>query len=233
MIYRTAALFCGGGGTSQGMLKAANARGIRLDLMAVNHWSVAVARTVDDPLPTITTARCGAFGLCEPFLVEYHGNHEGLKDGDGRVKSVDEPLPVVTTENRFGLCQPFVVQVAHEGGDRVRSIEEPLPTIPAGHRGELAVCEPFVTKYYGTSKSARPVTSPLDTITTKDRFALVESTRYDILFRMLQPHELAAAMGFDAYHFEGNRTEVVKQIGNAVSVRAHGRGPLWFNLRWN
>jgi site-specific DNA-cytosine methylase len=41
----------------------------------------------------------------------------------------------------------------------------------------------------------------------------------DILFRMLQPHELAAAMGFPAgYKFCGNREDVVKQIGNAVEV---------------
>jgi DNA (cytosine-5)-methyltransferase 1 len=41
----------------------------------------------------------------------------------------------------------------------------------------------------------------------------------DIHFRMLQPHELAAAMGFPkTYHFVGNREQKVKQIGNAVAV---------------
>jgi len=35
----------------------------------------------------------------------------------------------------------------------------------------------------------------------------------------LPGHELAAAMGFDGYVFSGNKTEQVKQIGNAVSVR--------------
>ena len=42
----------------------------------------------------------------------------------------------------------------------------------------------------------------------------------DIRFRMLQPHELAAAMSFDSgYHFAGNKTDKIKQIGNAVPVR--------------
>ena len=41
----------------------------------------------------------------------------------------------------------------------------------------------------------------------------------DIRFRMLQPRELAAAMGFDDYSFAGNKTEQVRQIGNAVAVR--------------
>lgn len=41
----------------------------------------------------------------------------------------------------------------------------------------------------------------------------------DIRFRMLQPHELAAAMSFPkTYVFTGNREQKVKQIGNAVPV---------------
>jgi DNA (cytosine-5)-methyltransferase 1 len=39
---------------------------------------------------------------------------------------------------------------------------------------------------------------------------------------MLEPHELAAAMGFttedQSYEFAGTKTEQIKQIGNAVSV---------------
>ncbi|MBO8457069.1 MAG: DNA cytosine methyltransferase, partial [Spirochaetes bacterium] len=61
--------------------------------------------------------------------------------------------------------------------------------------------------------------TPLSTITTRDRFGLAvpDSTICDIGFRMLQPHELAAATGFPAgYRFTGTKAEVVKQIGNAV-----------------
>ncbi len=85
--------------------------------------------------------------------------------------------------------------------------------------GAFGLCEPFLTKYYGASRSAKPVTEPMDTITTKDRFALVIPSGMDIRFRMLQPRELAAAMGFDDYSFAGNKTEQVRQIGNAVAVR--------------
>ena len=39
----------------------------------------------------------------------------------------------------------------------------------------------------------------------------------DITFRMLQPHELAAAQGFPVDHrFAGNKGDQVRQIGNAV-----------------
>lgn len=174
------------------------------------------AKSVDVPLGTISAGGLHA-ALCQPFVIPME--HSGRQP----VRSADEPLPTITTAKggSFGLCQPFVVNVAHEGGDgsRVRSVEEPLPTIPAGHRGELAVCQPFLTKYYGSVKGARPVTEPLDTVTAKDRFALVQPGTLDIYFRMLQPHELAAAMGFDEYTFEGTKTDQVRQIGNAVAVR--------------
>ena len=46
-----------------------------------------------------------------------------------------------------------------------------------------------------------------------------DGQRLDILFRMLQPHELAAGMGFPkGYQITGNRGEQVRQIGNAVEV---------------
>jgi DNA (cytosine-5)-methyltransferase 1 len=79
-----------------------------------------------------------------------------------------------------------------------------------------------LVKYYGTAIGAS-LDEPLDTVTTKDRFGLVQfevdgvTYGLDIRFRMLQPHELAAAMTFPAsYPFTGNKSEQTKQIGNAV-----------------
>ena len=47
--------------------------------------------------------------------------------------------------------------------------------------------------------------------------------RIDIRYRMLQPAELAAAMSFVdddlAYEFTGTKTDIIRQIGNAVPVR--------------
>lgn len=102
-----------------------------------------------------------------------------------------------------------------------RSVNEPIPAITASGGGHFNLCEPFLVKYFGTG-GCQSVNEPLDTITTKDRFGLVEvSGKYqiDIRFRMLQPHELAAAMSFENYKFTGNRGDQVKQIGNAVPVK--------------
>jgi DNA (cytosine-5)-methyltransferase 1 len=99
-----------------------------------------------------------------------------------------------------------------------------MPTVTCGNRGEMALIEPFLVKYYATGGS-QSVDEPLDTVTTKPRFGLcrpevvIDGDRYvlDVLFRMLQPHELAGAQGFPGdYEFTGTKEAVVRQIGNAV-----------------
>jgi len=167
------------------------------------------ASSVDDPLKTISAGGVHA-ALCQPFVVNVA--HAG---GD-RVKSCNEPLGTIPAGHRgeFGLCEPFII--GQQSCSAPRSTDDPLPTIATA--GAIALCQPFLTKYYGTAKSAQSVMEPLDTVTAKGRFALVEPREMDILFRMLKPHELAAAMGFEDYEFEGNTTEKVRQIGNAVAV---------------
>jgi DNA (cytosine-5)-methyltransferase 1 len=185
-------------------------------------WSIKGQSIFDRkrPLAPSTIARIAAglkkFGGARPFLCET--NHGG---NGSRAHSVDLPLPTVTTKNGYALCEPFIVRTDNSGanGKCVRGIDEPLSTITTscGH----ALVEPFLVKYYGKS-GIQSVDKPLDTITTQDRFGLVEvSGKYqiNIRFRMLQPHELAAAMGFANYTFTGTKHDQVKQIGNAVPVR--------------
>lgn len=72
-----------------------------------------------------------------------------------------------------------------------------------------------------TKSGVRVDLTAVDTVTSRDRFGLVQPVIngrvLDIRFRMLQPHELAAAMSFPpGYQFTGTKTEITKQIGNAV-----------------
>lgn len=179
--------------------------------------------SVDKPMPTITSA--DAFALANPYIVEYHSGDKSER----RTRSVDEPLPTLDTSNRFGLAQPYIVLLRGTNESNVksshRSIDEPLPTVTGAKNIFLA--EPFIVEYYGTGKSSS-VDEPMKTLTGKDRFGLVEPITFehggkkyvlDILFRMLQPHELAAAMSFPKdYKFVGTREQIVKQIGNAVPL---------------
>lgn len=181
--------------------------------------SGSVPRGMSHPVPTIATD--GAVSLTQPFLTYFRGDHAGRQDGSNRNGSLETPLPTQDTSNRFGLAQPFMVTVNHGEGETPRaaqSVNEPMPT--ATSKIGTGICEPFLIAYYGTQNMSE-AGDPLPTITTKERFGLVEAnvTRYrlDIRFRMLQPRELARAQGFpDTYQFTGNREAVVKQIGNAV-----------------
>jgi DNA (cytosine-5)-methyltransferase 1 len=187
-----------------------------------NHSGGDSVTPADAPISTITTK--ARHGVAEPYLVELRGT--SAKQIKGSSRGVDKPLPTITAGGgHIGVCEPYLVYACHGGGTerRVKSVDDPMPTV-TGSR-EIGVAKPFLIQYYGNSTGSRDVDRPLDTVTTKERFGLVqpiveiEGKKYhlDIRFRMLQPHELAAAQGFPrGYLFEGNKSEQVKQIGNAV-----------------
>jgi DNA (cytosine-5)-methyltransferase 1 len=172
-------------------------------------------RSVDDPLPTLTTTSRGV-GICEPFILPPEGIYRGNSP-----RSVDDPMQTITAGRGGGhVVEPFAMHITHRGGDRVHSLDDPLPTITTAKRGEIALIDPFLVSFYGCDKSGDSVHEPLRTVTTKDRHGLVQpSPKYDILFRMLEPDELKQGMGFPPdYIVTGNREAQVKQIGNAVEV---------------
>lgn len=143
----------------------------------------------------------------EPFLVVLRGT--------GTSQKLDRPLPTITAGGlNYGIVEPFIIPQQSKGAPR--SVSFPAPTVAT--KGAIGIVEPFIVQYYGNG-DARSVLQPLDTVTTKDRFALISAglAELDIRFRMLQPHELAAAQGFPSgYWFSGNKADQIKQIGNAV-----------------
>lgn len=169
-----------------------------------------VARSVEQPTPTQVAKQSHL------LISPYYGSGSGQTCSTG-----EDPLPTLTGKNRFGM----VVPVTHNcPADRARDVDtDPLPTITTANRGELA----FITAQHGERPGQAPrvhdINEPAPTIAATGHVDLIEATpHFDILFRMLEPHELAAAMGFtdeeQAYEFAGTKTEQIKQIGNAVSV---------------
>jgi DNA (cytosine-5)-methyltransferase 1 len=169
--------------------------------------------SVDEALPTITSK--GRFGMVVPVT----NSNGGAVARDIEV----DPVPTMTTAKGGEFA--VVLPITHEGGyDRVLDPHTtPLPTITGANRGELA----FISAQFGEREGQAPrvhdIDNPTPAITATGHVNLVEpEPEYDILFRMLEPHELAAAMGFNTdeitYEFAGTKTEKIKQIGNAVSV---------------
>lgn len=78
----------------------------------------------------------------------------------------------------------------------------------------------FLLVYYGSDGAGgwQRLNEPLRTVTTLDRFALVEKIRGEYRMRMLQPNELAKAMGLPNTHKfkHGTRRDKVKLCGNGI-----------------
>jgi DNA (cytosine-5)-methyltransferase 1 len=168
---------------------------------------------VDAPLTTQTKALA-----VPPLMIPVEG-----RDGK-EAASANGPLRTMTTRNETGLAWlPFIAEL-RGGGSIARPVTESLATVTASgnHHGLVAppgVDEHMLIPYYGTG-AARTVADPIGALTTRDRYALVrgDAEIEDVLFRMLEPHEIGRAMSFaDGYTVLGSKREKVRQYGNAVT----------------
>ncbi len=81
--------------------------------------------------------------------------------------------------------------------------------------GRIAHGSRFVMPYYGSGSglTGRCMKRPLGTVTTRDRWAIVDGDR----MRMLSTQECRRAMGFpDSYLLPNNHKEALHMLGNAV-----------------
>lgn len=71
----------------------------------------------------------------------------------------------------------------------------------------------FLIAYYGNEKGGRSLSRPIGTITTRDRWAIVDGER----MRMINVEEARKAMTFpDSYVLPNNSRDAMKMLGNAV-----------------
>jgi DNA (cytosine-5)-methyltransferase 1 len=161
-----------------------------------------------------------ASAMSSPFLVPRYGERPTQAP---RTHSVDDPIPTITGTNAPQLVTPFILphdQWTQKNGLMVDDVDSPMRTVTAHNGRNNKLVSPFILPYYRTGV-AKSVDNPVDTVTTKDRFALVtpDGTCMDIYFRMLSPRELARAQSFpEEFQFLGTKGEQIKQIGNAVPV---------------
>lgn len=132
-------------------------------------------------------------------------------------RPVDEPGRTQTTRRETAVLFPppdgFIAEL-RGGNSKHRSVDDPLATVTAG-----GFHHALVVPFYGQSR-ARPVDRPLGTLTTVDRYALLEQRARveDCGLRMLQIPEIARAMSFDADHkILGTKREATRILGNAVT----------------
>jgi DNA (cytosine-5)-methyltransferase 1 len=177
------------------------------------------AGTANAPLRT-QTARNETGLAWMPWMVE-------LRGGSSASRSILDPAAAVTASgNHLGVAAadwPAMVMRNFTprggAGQMCTSPAEPLRTLTAEGKQSLITWEHLLVPYYGNGH-ARTVAEPVGTLSTRDRYALVtgDLAIEDVLFRMLEPHEIGAAMAFGAdYIVLGSKRERVRQYGNAVT----------------
>lgn len=181
--------------------------------------------SVDEPLRTQTIRNETGLAWL-PFLTPLRGG--GDKDN---ARPVSDPLATVSAGgNHHGLAVPAELAAMlmrnntskGDGGEMCTPAAEPMRSLTTRGHQSLVTWADLLVPYYGTGR-ARPVDEPLGVIPTVDRWALARGTAEDIdlndvLFRMLEPHEIGRGMAFaDDYVVLGNKRDRVRQYGNAVT----------------
>lgn len=162
------------------------------------------SHSTEQPISTISAGGIH-HGLVQPFIAE-------LRGGGSIARPASDPLCTVTASgNHHGLV------TAYYGNGTTRPTEAALATVTTVEKHAL-----LMTNNHGNR--ARPIGEPAPTMTTATNQALLDGPSLDIedvLFRMLEPREIAGAMDFPStYRILGNRREQVRQAGNAVTPPA-------------
>jgi DNA (cytosine-5)-methyltransferase 1 len=180
------------------------------------------AVSVAGPMPTRTTRENDGLAV-PPLMIPVEGR-DGKEPASART-----PLRTQTARNETGLAWlPYMVEL-RGGSSDARSILDATASVTASGN-HLGVATPqadvdwehLLVPYYGNG-TARTVREPIGTLSTRDRYALVRGQVDidDVLFRMLEPHEIGRAMSFgDDYIVLGSKRERVRQYGNAVTPPA-------------
>jgi len=196
-----------------------------------------VGADVRTPLTTVA-AQAEHHAVATAFIEQANG---GFYQGAGN--DARDPVSTITasgSQQRLVTAHLMTNTSAHCGAGGA----DPVPTITSAGNQALVECTlspeqeagalrvaAFLVKYYG-SGIAVDLRDSLDTVTTKDRLALVtvhiKGTPYiivDIGLRMLKPHELYRAQGFPTGYIidrTANGTPLttsaaVRMVGNSVS----------------
>lgn len=176
------------------------------------------------------------------FLEQANGG--GPNGNPARARGAHEPVSAITsTGSQQRLVTAHLATLRHHSTGAAST--DPLATIAAqGEHHAVVECQlspehaagaervaAFLVKYYGTATGVG-LRDPLDTVTTRDRLALVtvhvRGAPYvivDIGLRMLRPRELYAAQGFPpdyiiSHTADGRAlttSQAVRMVGNSVS----------------
>lgn len=175
---------------------------------------------IEKPLGTVV-AEGQKHALVAGFLAKHFTGVVG--------QEMEKPLGTVTAVDHHSKVAVHLTKFQQNSIGQ--DADDPLHTVMAG-APRFGLVAAFLAQYYSSGGQSGAADAPMGAITTVDRHALVtvtldgqEYVLADIGMRMLEPHELAAAMGFpDWFRFQDmegkpfTKRDTVKMIGNACPV---------------
>lgn len=157
----------------------------------VRHFGQSIGQGVNEPAPTVVAGGGGKTGIIAAHMTKFNTGAVGSE--------MTSPLPTVTSGSHspathggaagpHGMVAAYLAQ--HNGGFNEtpgHPADEPASTISAkGSQQQIVAAH--LQKYYGTDQDPR-LDEPSHTVTTKDRFGLVESSAV----HPLTPEQIAGA----------------------------------------
>ncbi|TSD94847.1 DNA cytosine methyltransferase [Skermania sp. ID1734] len=204
------------------------------------------AGSLADPLPTRTTRESDGLAF-PPFVTQFRdrirdldprveplntvvadgANHAlvaapafitELRGGSSDARLVSDPLATVTASGNH-----HALVTTYNGKGLTRPADEPLATVTAIDRHALLMRNNGVRGGH-PARHTTPVLEPARAVTTAGHQSLLTAAAWpafdidDVLFRMLEPHEIGRAMAFGTnYVVLGTKRQRVRQYGNAVT----------------
>lgn len=129
-------------------------------VVPVTHTGERRSHGTSEPLPTITGAHRGEFAIVAPTLMSYYGKKS---DGDVRQKSMDDPVPVIPTENRHALVTAWLAK--HFGGVVGIPADVPLGTVTSWDHHSLVAAS--IMRMNHGEKQVQGMAEPLATVTSQ------------------------------------------------------------------
>lgn len=125
---------------------------------------------LDGPAGTVTTA--DGQSIVRAFVLKYLGNNE--KTGINNGLSIEDPAPVITTQNRLAIVNPSFLLKYYKSGENIMGLDEPASTLTTKDR--LAVVNAsWLDLQFSNGKRDQSIEQPLGSITTIPKSNLAQA----------------------------------------------------------
>ena len=132
-------------------------------LVQVNHSGGDRARSVSEPMPTVTAKH--GYGISAASLIQYHTE----QTENVRASGLGGPINTVDASNRYGLTSAHLVE--YYGNGNPLDTRDPMHTVTSHDREALVAAH--LSEFYGAADAGASIREPKPTQTSREKDGLV------------------------------------------------------------